>query len=98
MINILQPVTSGVAKRWYDIGVQLLDTDSGTLDVIKGNYPTDISTCCREMFKEWLERQPDASWSQLIQVLIDIGMKTLADKVRTTLKQSVFIEYEYACL
>ncbi|XP_065902148.1 uncharacterized protein [Dysidea avara] len=60
LINILQPVTSGVAKRW-------------------------------EMFKEWLERQPDASWSQLIQVLIDIGMKTLADKVRTTLKQNIFV-------
>ena len=89
LINVLQPVTSGVATRWYDIGVQLLDTDSGVLDVIRGNYPKDISTCCREMFKEWLERQPDASWNQLIQVLIDIDMKTMADKVRTTVHQGV---------
>jgi len=91
LINVLQPDTSGVAKRWYDIGIQLLDSDSGVLDVIKGNYPKDISTCCREMFKEWLDRQPPgASWNQLIQVLIDIDMNTIADKIKTTLKKCVF--------
>jgi len=94
LVNMLQPDTSGIAIRWYDIGIQLLDSDSGVLDIIKGNYPQDISTCCREMFKEWLDRQPGASWNQLIQVLVDIDMKTMADKIKSLLKHDVFGKHE----
>ena len=71
----------GVAIRWYTLGVELLDGDTAVLDVIKTNYQHDDDRCT-EMFKKWLEMKPDASWSQLVTALNDIGLNTAADNVR----------------
>ena len=84
--NILKPDTSGLAVRWYDLGTELLTDDTvGTLDVIKFDYPNDASACCNKMFVRWLELQPNATWSQLIIALNNIGMKTAAEKVNKCL-------------
>ena len=80
--NILKPDASGLAARWHDLGTELLTDDTvGVLDVIEVDYPNDANTCCRKMFRKWLKLQPDASWSQLIIALGNIGMKAAADKV-----------------
>ena len=79
--NILKPDTSGLAARWHDLGTQLLTDDTvGVLDVIKADHPNDVSACCNKMFEKWLELQPDASWSQLIIALGNIGMKAAVVK------------------
>ena len=73
--NVLKPNTSGLAARWHDIGTQLLTVDTvGVLDVIKADHPNNASACCDKMFAKWLELQPQATWSQLIQALDDTGM------------------------
>ena len=71
----------GVATRWYALGVELLDGDAAVLDVIKTNHQRDDDRCT-EMFKTWLEMKTDASWSQLVTALSDIGLNTAADNVR----------------
>ena len=100
--NILKPKTSGLAVRWYDLGKQLLTDDTvGTLDVIKADHPNDVSACCNEMFMTWLELQPNATWSQLITALSNIGMKTTADSVISCLIKGIALIlcycYVYNC-
>ena len=77
----MKPEASGVAARWYDLGVQLLDKDAGVLDVIKTNHPTDVVACCNRVFKKWLQIQPGASWNQLIIALTNIGLNRVADDI-----------------
>ena len=67
-----------VITKWYDVGLQLLDSDSGVLDVIKINYPNDNEKCCTEMFKKWLQCRPDARWRQLAEALTSVNLNTAA--------------------
>ena len=71
-----------MAARWHDLGTQLLTDDTvGVLDVIKANHPDDVSACCNKMFVKWLELQPDATWSQLITALENIGMESVKQSI-----------------
>ena len=88
--NILKPDTSGLAVRWYDLGKELLTDDTvGILDVIKADNPNDASACCNKMLVKWLELKPDATWSQIITALINIGMKAAADSVISRLIKGI---------
>ena len=79
--DIVKPEVSGVTARWYDLGVQLLDKDTGVLDTIQTNHPTDASICCNQMFQKWLQMQSKANWNQLITALIKINLNTVAESV-----------------
>ena len=64
-----------VATKWYDLGLELLETKYiRELDIIKANYRTDVKECCRQLFIKWLETRPDASWAQLIQAVKSIEL------------------------
>ena len=81
-------VKRSVTTKWYDLGVELLaEEDVQALDEIQKNNPSDVSTCCTKMFQLWLERQPDASWRQLIQALREpnIEMNKLANTIEQKL-------------
>ena len=75
----------GIATRWRDLGLELVDSIQ-LLRVIEANHPSDVVSCCIAMFEKWLERTPDASWSQLVTALNNIGMNTAADAVSKLLK------------
>ena len=68
--------------HWYDIGLELLDNDSGTLNLIKQESPGNLKECCTKMFDIWLARTPDASWNQLIGTLEKIQLNTAAKKIK----------------
>ena len=70
-----------VITKWYDIGLELLDSDNGALDVIKTNYPNDNEECCIEMLKKWLQCRPAASWRQLAEALTSINLNTAAHHI-----------------
>ena len=72
---------SGVATRWYELGVELLDSNTAVLDVIQSEHQSD-NVRCSKMLKTWLEMKPDASWSQLVTALNNIGLRTAADNVK----------------
>ena len=80
--NNLKPDTSGLAARWYDLGKQLLTDDTvGALDVIKADHANGVSACCNKMFVKWLELQPNATWSQLMTALENIGMESAKQNI-----------------
>ena len=92
----LNKLKKSVTFKWHDLGIELLDPkDIHTLDEIQKNYPRDASTCCTKMFQLWLNRQPEASWEQLIQALRGIDLDEVA---YTTVPELLSIdEGEYIC-
>ena len=81
-------VKKSVIIKWYDLGIELLgDENLQALDEIQNNYPRDASTCCTKMFQLWLDRQPEASWRQLIQALREpnIELNELANTIELKL-------------
>ena len=63
---------------WLQLGTELLDaTYVAALYAIKSDI-TECSTCCSEMFRLWLEREPEANWRDLITALKQISLNRLA--------------------
>ena len=68
------------------MGIELLEAeDLHALDEIQKNYPRDVGMCCTKMLQLWLERQPDASWEQLLQALKEVKMNDLASSIEQEL-------------
>ena len=78
--NVMRHEAAGVATRWFDLGVELLNSNTAVLDVIKTSLQRDDERCS-EMFKTWLQMKPDTSWSQLVTALHNIGLNTAANNV-----------------
>ena len=72
---------TGIITKWYDLGLELLDSNTSLLDSIKDSNQNEADKCCTEMFKEWLARKPDASWDELITSLNNIKMNTAARNI-----------------
>ena len=74
---------------WKDLGVELLGEGSNdALDVIE-NSKGDVMSCCSAMFKLWLDRQPTASWRQLLQALKQLQLNYLANQIESKLTTPV---------
>ena len=67
--DLYKHVTPCYAAHWEDIGIYL-DIELGHLKAIKKNNPGDVSDCCKDLWKKWLETDPDATWEKLF-VAID---------------------------
>ena len=81
-------VKTSVTIKWYDLGIELLgDENLQALDEIQSNYPRDVSSCCTKMFQLWLDRQPEASWRQLVQALREPNIELL--ELANTLEQKL---------
>ena len=81
-----QHVRKVVGDRWHDLGVELLEVDDvKELDTIRSQHSTDINICCTQMFNLWLQKQPKASWNQLITSLRNIELIYLATKIEQML-------------
>ena len=78
-----------IATCWYELGVKLLP-NINRLEVIKANHKGDVNTCCREMFRTWLDMKPDASWGQLVTALNKIELGTAAHVISTKYMSGMF--------
>ena len=59
-----------VADRWKDLGVQLLRSDQERiLNIIEADHPHDVVSCCKHVFKKWLDTSEDATWNMLMEAL-----------------------------
>ena len=85
LVEVMRIEHIEIATKWYELGLELVDSNK-ILKVIETDYRNDVNTCCRVMFEKWLEKTPDASWSQLVTSLDDIKMKAAADAVRKLFK------------
>jgi len=84
-------VKKQVGSKWHDLGVELLEADDvATLDAIRSEPKSDNSTCCTRMFTIWLNKQPTATWNQLIEALRQPGIELndLATKIEQMLLKS----------
>ena len=62
------------------------------LDLIKAEHQSEgEAACCQEVFKLWL-KGPDATWGNLIELLIDCEQTALAEQVKDR-----FVEYVNYC-
>jgi len=71
---------------WRDLGIELLgqETDAA-LNTISANSRGNVIQCCSSMFSLWLERQPEASWKQLVEALINVNLKSLSVEIKKIL-------------
>ena len=78
------------SEKWYDLGIELLDfNDVDNLNIIQAEHPLDLKECCTRMLGLWLQKQPTASWNQLIEALRQhyIGLFSLAVETEQKLLQ-----------
>jgi len=81
-LKLLDKLVKPHVTKWYDLGIELLEVeDLKTLDKIRIDCPRDADACCTRMFQLWLDRQPEASWRQLIQALRELKMNELAGTI-----------------
>ena len=71
---------------WHGLGIQL-DLEVHQLDGIKADHHNDgLSRMKTEMFKVWLKNNPDASWTDLITALREMGENKAACDIEAAIR------------
>ena len=79
--HVTELLCASGTETWEDLGVLLLgDESTGALDKIKTD-DREVTKCCNNMFRLWLERQPTASWRKLLQALRQLKLDHLASQI-----------------
>ena len=77
-----------IAPDWMEVGFLMdLDPKGRKIANIEAEYAHKRNgpvVCCREMFTLWLDR-PDATWENLVELLVDAEQKDLADQAKDAL-------------
>ena len=81
-----------ITTRWYCLGLELVGS-TRILGEIEANH-RDVNICFRVMFEKWLEKTPNATWSQLVTALNNIEMNTAADAINKQFKSSMYINMQ----
>ena len=79
-IGIVKKLSGACATKstiWIELGLAL-SLNQNDLDIIDANNRHDVERCCLAMFKEWLSKQPNASWETLRKALVDVELEELA--------------------
>ena len=77
----LSSACEGNPEAWKDLGVELLPPGGSSIAALKtisANSHGNVIKCCASMFSLWLERQPEASWRQLIEALKATNLGNIA--------------------
>lgn len=69
-----------VAPEWYTLGLQL-NLAEDKLNIIESDVGHDVKTCTRKMFSKWLSSNKDASYTDLVDALVAIDKKDVAEHV-----------------
>ena len=81
-ITLVKELSGEVSADWEDIGL-MLGLNQGSLNSIKGNYPSQCKKCFREMIKLWLKQiRPLPSWSAIAEVIEVLEYESLAQKLK----------------
>ena len=83
-------------QAWKDLGRELMPDSDAALSTIAVNAHGNVINCCSSLFNLWLQRQPEASWRQLIQALKDTGLDTLATQIEKKLQSSITLDWTTA--
>ena len=79
-----------IGTRYWDLGVLLLNDDTGVItQAIVNQYHEDASIN-REIIKRWIQGQGmPVEWATLIEVLNDIGLTELACEIEKKITHEV---------
>ena len=79
-------IIKSLTPQWRQVGLLMdFDGEGRTVDLIEAEHQMKgQAVCCQEMFKLWL-KDPDATWSNLIELLIDCEQTALAEQVKDAL-------------
>ena len=80
-LGLLNRFRKDICSYWYDLGLELLD-DKVLLDDIQD---CDVNTCTTKMFELWLERHTSVTWNDLLDALIQIELRDVANKIVATI-------------
>ena len=68
------------------LGIELLGQEcESALNTISADSRGSVVACCSGIFSLWLERQPEASWRQLIDALTNVKLVSLAVEIKRLL-------------
>ena len=59
------------------------------LSTVSAQHHGSVVDCCSSLFQLWLQKQPNASWRQLIEALNKISLNRLATEIERKLIQFV---------
>ena len=62
-----------------------MDIEQGHLKIIKADHPGDTSSCCKDLWKKWLELYPDATWDKLFTAIDDCATSSAPSSTSTYL-------------
>ena len=82
-IKVIKQIASACNKRkciWRHLGFELA-LNRSDLDIIQCNHGTCVVSCCTKMLEEWLQRQPNASWEELMEALQAVELDRVAQMV-----------------
>ena len=76
-------IIKSITPQWKQLGLLMdFDDEGRTVDLIETEHQMKgQAACCQEVFKLWL-KGPDATWRNLIELLIDCDQKALAEQVK----------------
>ena len=79
-------IIKSLTLQWRQLGLLMdFDDEGRTVDLIEAEHQMKGQTiCCQEVFKLWL-KGPDATWGNLIELLIDCEQTALAEQVKDAL-------------
>ena len=81
-----------VATKWYQLGVELFDEqEEHKLKIVASDHKNDVTNCCYEMFRMWLETHANTTWSQIVEALNSPGVELV--QVAAELKKSFIGKY-----
>ena len=80
-------IVASIARKWKQVGIHLdFDATGEYLDTIETGNEKDPSSCCQAMFQYWLKGNGvEQTWGQLIEILKDCKLGTLAGDVEKVL-------------
>ena len=70
--DVYKYVVPEYAHKWRYLGA-LLKFQQAELDVIFCDCRNDAEKCCESLLFNWLERNPDATWEQLLSAIDDLA-------------------------
>ena len=80
-------IIKSTTPQWKKLGYLMdFDKQGQTVDFIEAEHQLEgQAACCQEMFKLWL-KCPNATWDNLIELLVDCDQKVLAEQVKSALR------------
>ena len=76
-------------QAWKDLGTELMPDAVTELSTVSAQHHGSVVDCCSSLFQLWLQKQPNASWRQLIEALKKISLNRLATDIERKLIHSI---------